>query len=154
MSMNTIDLISDAFFATKVIDVVNEKNLNDENRIILREVLRRISDIKKGKELVSFSKGESSLSSLTAYRTAIEIIPILEIKLGILDDQPEHCIDKFISNIEEEVNKVLDNGSIDENDLIKTVYFFKEIRRKAIQESNNFFMSRNETSSWLEATKY
>src|SRR5437899_8899557 len=151
MSVNTIDLLSEAFFASRVIDISNEKTINEESRAILQEVLRRISDIRKGKELVSFSKGENSLSSLTAYRRAIEIIPIVEIKVGTLDDKPEECIEKFISNIEEEVRKVLISGKIDEGDLIKTIYFFKEIRKKSIQESNNAFMSRNETSPWLEA---
>ena len=154
MSINTIDLISDAFFASKVVDISNEKLINEESRAILQEILQKISIIREGKELVSFSKGENRLSSLTAYQRAIEIIPIVEIKLGMLDDQPEQCIEKFLSNIEEEVKKVLVNGKIVDGDLIKTVYFFKELRRNAIQESNNAFMNRNETSPWLEAMKY
>lgn len=154
MSINTIDLISDAFFASKVVDISNEKIINEESRAILQEILQKISIIREGKELVSFSKGENRLSSLTAYQRAIEIIPIVEIKLGLLDDQPEQCIEKFLSNIEEEVKKVLVNGKVADGDLMKTVYFFKELRRSAIQESNNAFMNRNETSPWLEAMKY
>lgn len=155
MSINTIDLISDAFFASRVIDTINEKKLNPENRAIFEEVRKRIFEIKKGKELVSFKKtDDNSLSSLTAYRRAIEIIPILDIPAGVLDDEPEQCIDKFIASIEEEVNKVLNKNKIENGDLVKTKSFFKAIRKQAIEESNNTFMVRKEMLPWMEAMRY
>lgn len=155
MSINTIDLISEAFFAGRVIDIINEKNIDSDSKAILLEVLSRILEIKKGKELVSFTKTEdSSLSSLTAYRRAIEIIPILEIQMGIADNNPEQCIEKFIDGIAEEVNKVLNKNIIEDTDLVKTKSFFKAIRKHAIEESNNTFMVRKEVLPWMEATRY
>lgn len=149
MTLDTIDLIYDAFFAKRVVNAINEGKINSNNKKIFEEVLERISEIKKGQQQVSFKNiTDNNLSSLIAYRQAIEILPILDIE----DDKSDQCINKFITKIEEEVTSTLNKGTIEKGDLILTKSFFRQIRKLAIQESNRMFMTKQEKLPWLEAT--
>lgn len=148
-------MIYEAFFASKVLDITTKIRIDEQDITILSEALDHISEIKKGKKLVSFEKTDDySISSIAAYSRAIDIIPLLEKKLGELDDKPELCIEKFLSNIETEIKKVLDNYTVEENDLAYTKAFFREIRKKVLTESNNTFMTTRKVTPWLEKPIY
>ena len=123
---------------------------------MLNEALHQIEEIKKGQKIVAFEElDDYNISSITAYRRAIDVIPRVEEELGIADDgKPEQCIKNFVVSIESEINNVLETKTIKSGSLLKTRLFFMEIRKITLQESNNTFMDRRENLPWLEQTIY
>jgi hypothetical protein len=155
MNNKSLDLISESFFASRIIDIAKKTKLESEDIKLLKEALKQIDEIKKGQKIVAFEKPDGySISSITAYRRAINIIPHLEEELGIVDDQPEHCISNFLQEIEKEIRETIAAEVVENNSLFKTRLFFKEIRKITLQEGNNAFIDRRQDLPWLEPAIY
>jgi len=165
MNNKSLDLISESFFASKVIEIAKKSKTEQEDIVILKEALKQVELIKKalyqmkkikeGEEITFFEiPDEVGISPIAAYGRAIEIIPLIEAELGISDDQQEQCIKKFLDSIIEEINAVLTNQIILEKDLLKTRSFFREVRKRSLQESNNAFMARRQAPPWLNPPIY
>lgn len=155
MNNKSLDLISESFFASKIIEIAKKTKLESEDIKLLEEALDQIGEIKRGQKIVSSENQEDyNISSITAYSRAIDIIPNLEKELGIDDDKPEQCIKNFVNDIENEIMNVLKTETVENNSLLKTHLFFREIRKITLQESTNTFMDRRQDLPWIEPVIY
>jgi len=144
-----VDVLSEGFFADKVVSVLSKKKQLDEtDQEVLKRILSFIDSIYAGKKQVTTGKLDGkAVKSIEAYYRAMVVTEALYEKSK---EDIKESFDKIIGQIKKETLAALKKGEINPVDVKTTREFFKLIQRETLKESSRFIEIEFGGIRWLK----
>jgi hypothetical protein len=138
------DVLRHGLLADRVVEILNhETKLTPQDRRILESVKEFADDAKSGSEQVNTGRfTENAIESIAAYRATIQSLRLQPKR------EPNDEIDRFLSDMKNEVDSMLKKGKTTPKEAERTRLFFRAVRKSVIYKVGRSLGREDEALAW------